>query len=233
MLRLRPKASLILFAVVFLAGASCFGQARSDADTSQVPANAALPRPKKTIFRDSDGNLISNNEFVDIRMANPSYKDATLVNTLDDGTIEFKLQKVPQEGEMSRPFSLRALNGQEFDTDKLKGKVVVLNFWFIGCPPCMAEIPRLNQLKEKFETNDDVIFVALTADDDRAVKRFLSQQKFDYEMIADAKSTLDSFRFRGYPKNIVIGKDGKIVYWRSTVYAWEKFESVIKTELEK
>ncbi|HTK38528.1 MAG TPA: TlpA disulfide reductase family protein [Pyrinomonadaceae bacterium] len=233
MFRLRSIAWWVLVTVVLATATVCFGQARSDSPALPVSASTTPSKPKKTIFRDSDGNLISNNEFVDIRMANPSYKDATLVNTLDDGTIEFKLQKVPQEGEMSRPFSLRALNGQEFDTDKLKGKVVVLNFWFIGCPPCMAEIPRLNELKEKFETNADVIFVALTADDDHAVKRFLSQQKFDYDMIADAKSTLDSFRFRGYPKNIVIGKDGKIVYWRSTVYAWEKFESVIKTELEK
>jgi hypothetical protein len=37
----------------------------------------------------------------------------------------------------------------------------------------------------------------------------------------------------GYPKNIVIGRDGKIVYWRSTITAWDKFESVVRAELEK
>ena len=73
----------------------------------------------------------------------------------------------------------------------------------------------------------------MTADNEHAVKKFLAQQKFDYDMITDAGATLDGFRFKGYPKNIVIGKDGKIVYWRSTIHAWEKFESVIKAELEK
>jgi len=232
MFRPRSKPRLILFAVVFLAGASCFGQARSDTETSSVSANST-PAKSKTVFRDSDGNLISNNEFVDIRMANPSYRDATIVRTLDDGTIEFRLQKVPQEGETPRSFSLRSVNGLEFDADKLKGKVVVLNFWFIGCPPCMAEIPRLNDLKQEFSANNDVVFVALTADDEHAVKKFLEHEKFDYNVVADSKPTLDSFRFAGYPKNIVIGKDGKIVYWRSTIHAWEKFESVIKAELEK
>ena len=196
---------------------------------AQAPSAAA----PKTIFRDSDGDLISNNEFVDIRMANPSYRDATLVHTLDDGTTEFRLQKIPQEGEISPSFSLRAVNRPEFGAAKLEGKVVVLNFWFIGCPPCMAEIPRLNDLREKFKTNDDVVFVALTADEEHAVKKFLESVKFDYNIVADAKPTLDSFRFSGYPKNIVLGKDGKIVYWRSTVHAWERFESVIKAELEK
>ena len=226
------SAGSILIAVVFVAATACFGQARSDTEISPVSAKAVPSKPK-TIFRDSDGNLISNNEFVDIRMANPSYPDATVVHTLDDGTIEFRLQKIPQEGEMGRSFSARTLNDRPFNTDDLKGKVVVLNFWFIGCPPCMAEIPKLNDLREKFKTNDDVVFVALTADNEHAVKRFLAQQKFDYDMITDAGATLDGFRFKGYPKNIVIGKDGKIVYWRSTIHAWEKFESVIKAELEK
>ncbi|MCC6327288.1 MAG: hypothetical protein IT174_02145, partial [Acidobacteria bacterium] len=60
---------------------------------TSVPRSA----PGKTIFRDSDGVLISNNEFVDIRMANFTYPDATLVKASDDGTVEFRLQKVPQE----------------------------------------------------------------------------------------------------------------------------------------
>lgn len=186
----------------------------------------------KTIFRDSDGNLVTNNEFVDIRMANANYPDATLVHTLDDGTIEFRLQKIPQEGETARSFSARALDDKQISLDNLKGKVVVLNFWFIGCPPCMAEIPKLNDLKDKFKS-DNVVFVALTADDEHSVRKFLASQKFDYNMIADAKPALDSFGFSGYPKNIVIGKDSKIVYWRSLIHAWDKFESVIRTELDK
>ena len=38
--------------------------------------------PPKTIFRDSEGGLVSNNEFVDIRMANFHYPDATVTRTL-------------------------------------------------------------------------------------------------------------------------------------------------------
>ena len=226
------KACSILIAIVFVTVTAGFGQTRSDTETTPVSAKSA-PAKQKTIFRDSDGNLVSNNEFVDIRMANPSYRDATIVHTLDDGTIEFRLQKIPQEGETSRPFSLRALTGKDFDSEALTGQVVVLNFWFIGCPPCMAEIPKLNDLKQKFAADDDVVFVAMTADDAHEVKNFLQREKFEYNVIANAKPTLDSFRFAGYPKNIVVGKDGKIVYWRTIIRSWDKFESVIKTELEK
>ena len=44
---------------------------------------------------------------------------------------------------------------------------------------------------------------------------------------------MKSFVFSGYPKNIVIGRDGKIAYWRSTIQAWDKFESVVRAELAK
>jgi len=51
--------------------------------------------------------------------------------------------------------------------------------------------------------------------------------------VTDAEALLKSFVFAGYPKNIVIDRRGKIVYWRSTVHAWEKFESVIRGALAK
>jgi hypothetical protein len=52
-------------------------------------------------------------------------------------------------------------------------------------------------------------------------------------MVGSARVILNLFNFVGYPRNIVIGKDGKIAYWRTTVRAWDKFDSVIQTELAK
>ena len=114
-----------------------------------------------------------------------------------------------------------------------KGKVVVLNFWFIGCPACIAETPKLNVLRAKFASDPDVVFAAITADQPERVRSYLKKNVWSYEMIADGKDILNLFGFSGYPKNIVIGRDGTIVYWRSTVKAWSKFESVIRQELEK
>jgi peroxiredoxin len=199
-----------------------------------LAAGAVLSQAKaptgKTIFRDSDGNLVSNNEFVDIRMANFHYPDATVVKTLADGTIEFRLQKIPQEGMTSPEFSVKTLDGKTISTLDLKGKVVVLNFWFIGCPACLGMEPKLNDLRAKFSGNDDVVFLAMTTDSATAVKKYLSKEKFDYLQGVDAKNAMDAFVFAGFPKNIVIDRTGKIVYWRSTIKAWDKFESVVRAE---
>lgn len=189
--------------------------------------------PATTIFRDSDGNLISNNEFVDIRMANYHYPDKTLMKTLDDGTIEFRLQKIPQEGMAAPNFSVTTLDGKAVSLTDLKGKVVVLTFWFIGCPACLNMEPKLNNFKAKFAGNSDVVFLAMTPDPAADVKKYLTKERFDYVQATDAKEAMDTFAFGVFPKNIVVDKNGKIVYWRSTVTAWDKFESVVRAEQEK
>lgn len=187
----------------------------------------------KLIYRDSDGNLVSNNEFVDIRMANFHYPDATIMRTLEDGAVEFRLQKVPQEGMQAPDFSVHVIGSPRVTLSSLRGKVVVLNFWFIGCPACRALKPHLNEFKARFADRDDIVFLAITADPEGKVKDYLRKEPFEYLQGTDAAVALGMFKFGGYPKNIVISKTGEIVYWRSTIKAWDKFESVVHAELTK
>ena len=187
----------------------------------------------KTLFYDSDGNLISNNEFVDIRMANPSYPDRTLMKSLEDGTVEFRLQKIPQEGMKAPEFSLKTIDGKSVSSADLRGKVVVLNFWFIGCPVCRAIKPKLNAFKAKFGESENVVFLAVTGDPPDEVAKFAKSEPLSFIQAAGAADELRKFVFHGYPKNIVISKTGEIVYWRTTVHAWDKFESVVRGELAK
>lgn len=166
-------------------------------------------------------------------MANFHYPDRTLMKALEDGTVEFRLQKIPQEGSVAPEFSVKTLDGKTLNSKDLKGKVVVLTFWFIGCPACLDMEPKLNAFKARFAGRDDVVFIAMTPDNAASVKKYLAKEKFDYLQAADAKDAMDSFVFGVYPKNIVIDRTGKIVYWRSTVKAWDKFEAVVRAELAK
>ena len=77
------------------------------------------------------------------------------------------------------------------------------------------------------------VFIAVTADTPREVERFAKTEPLDYIQTAGAEAELKKFVFSGYPKNIVISKKGEIVYWRGNVFAWDKFEAVVRTELAK
>lgn len=198
-------------------------------------ASVAAPqsRPAPTLFFDAAGNAVTNNEFVDIRMANFNYRDATVVRKLDDGTTEFRLQKVPQEGTLAPAFSLKTLDGKTLTSADLTGKVVVLNFWFIGCPACAGQEVGLNSLRKRFDGERDVVFIAAASDSAGRLRKYLTSQQFDYTQTADAQGVIDAFGSQVYPRNIVIGRDGRIVYWRTVVHAWDKFESVIRAEVAK
>jgi thiol-disulfide isomerase/thioredoxin len=58
---------------------------------------------------------------------------------------------------LSKPlpsFALYDLDSNFFSNETLKGKVVLLSIWEIGCPPCMWEIPHFNDLKKDLEGKD-------------------------------------------------------------------------------
>ncbi|MBK6722743.1 MAG: TlpA family protein disulfide reductase [Acidobacteria bacterium] len=196
-------------------------------------AQTTTPKPPKTIFRDWNGELVSNNEFVDIRMANFGEKDRTVVKTLEDGTIEFNLPRIPQEGTRPPQFAVTTVDGKAVSLDSLKGKVVVLNFWFIACAYCRALQPKLNSFKAKFGDDENLVFLAISPDTTAELKKYLAKERFDYLQVGDAEPLLAKFQFTGYPKNIVLNKQGEIVYWRSTLHAWDKFESVVRAEIAK
>ena len=214
--------SLFGFAVLVVLGLSMseFGQSTA----RQLP---------KTILLDADGNRLTDNEFVDLRLANRADKDPAVKTVLEDGTIQFKLARPRQEGTTAPLFDAPTIDGRPISAKDLKGKVLVLNFWFIGCPGCMEEIPKLNSLAGKYHGNDNVRFIAIAPNTSDELQKFLAKEKFDYEMVGSALSIANLFNFSGYPRNIVIGKDGRIVYWRTTVRAWDKFNSVIQAELNK
>jgi peroxiredoxin len=61
-------------------------------------------------------------------------------------------------------FTLRDREGRAWQLSDHRGKVVVLNFWSITCPPCLEEMPSLIDLAKLLEDRDDVELVAISTD---------------------------------------------------------------------
>lgn len=199
-----------------------------------VPAqrNAIASRPKE-VLKDPDGNVISNDLFRDYSLSDPLRKDPFTRTVLADGTVELRLNRNSFEGREAPAFSVTTIDGRRIDGEFIKGKVLVLNFWFIGCPACMEEIPKLNELATRYAGSKDIVFLGLATDTPEKLTGFLKKTPFDYMQSGNAQAAMDLFGVRTFPRNVVVGKDGKIVYWRSTVKAWEQFDGVIGAELGK
>lgn len=61
-------------------------------------------------------------------------------------------------------FEISSTSGRNFNQDSVKGKITLINFWYYGCIPCMAEIPALNDLKDEFENDKSVQIISLFKD---------------------------------------------------------------------
>jgi peroxiredoxin len=121
-------------------------------------------------------------------------------------------------------FKTKTLSGDSIRLSKLRGKVVVINFWFDGCPPCMAEMPSLNKLTEEFSASD-VVFIAWSRDDANSVKEFLKKKTFKYQHLASASSFVEKYGFDmgGWPLNVIIDKKGEVRYLKAGGYIDDEF----------
>ena len=117
-----------------------------------------------------------------------------------------------KEGDAFKYFSFRDTDDKKFKIEDLKGKVLILNYWFINCPPCRQEIPELNVLVEKYKDKSDVIFIAVGLDPWFELKEFLKTNPFNYHFVTDGRFLTDSFGISGYPTNVVINKNGKVIF---------------------
>lgn len=102
-------------------------------------------------------------------------------------------------------------NGRVPRWESFRGRVVVMDFWATWCAPCVAAIPRLNQLHRDF-AGKDVDFMSVTYEPERHVWRFLGTHPIDGEIgIDDSLATFKSFQAWGIPVVYVFGRDGRLL----------------------
>jgi peroxiredoxin len=108
-------------------------------------------------------------------------------------------------------FELQDLTGKVCSLENLKGKVVVLNFWFIACKPCVNEMPILNEIKSNYDPAK-VVFIALSLDSKAQITAFLKIHQFDFIILPKAESVSKKYNLGAYPASMVINDSGIITF---------------------
>lgn len=108
---------------------------------------------------------------------------------------------------------VKDIKGKTYDFTSLKGKEVVLNFWFIGCAPCEMERPELNAIYSKYKDNADVIFLSFAKNTKNQLEKFLLKRPFSYPVVELNNGLIELLDLNyGYPQNQIVGKDGTYVF---------------------
>ena len=122
-----------------------------------------------------------------------------------------------QVGQAAPDFSAQTIDGQQVNLRDLQGKVVVLTFWSTRCEICHSEIPKMNQVADRYR-DKNVVFLALTMENEAKVNPYLKRNPFNYTILTNgfgvvlkyANMTKDGAINMGFPSYFVINKHGAI-----------------------
>ena len=110
-------------------------------------------------------------------------------------------------------WSLLSLNNETISLSALKGNLVLLDFFYKSCHPCMLALPTLQRLHEKYE-NKGLQIIGIDPYDTKEkddIDNFLSSRGVTYKILLGGKDIAKAYYVSGYPTIYLIDKEGKIL----------------------
>ena len=120
------------------------------------------------------------------------------------------------------------LDNNIFNIQKFKGKNLLINYWATWCNPCLAEMPYMVELYEKYKNEDDIIFLFLSREELKTIKNYIPQDE-NLQRLPIFKVITDDefFATSGIPTTFIINSDGEVVVKDLGTAFWND-ESVFK-----
>jgi thiol-disulfide isomerase/thioredoxin len=149
----------------------------------------------------------------------PPMTDNRSDEPLDLGTITATLFDTLDPGEEAPDFVLPGLaEGQTVRLSKLRGKLVLLDFWATWCGPCLAEMPALREIQQEFGGHPRFVMISLACDQQpEPPKRYVAENALNWThaFAGAAGSGIGSiaakYTVRSLPGTFLIGPDGRVL----------------------
>ncbi|WP_109833151.1 TlpA family protein disulfide reductase [Reichenbachiella versicolor] len=108
-------------------------------------------------------------------------------------------------------FLLSDAEGNKVNFNEFKGKYIFLNFWATWCPPCIAEMPDINDLYLKVE-NSNTKFVMINLDQNfEKAKEYIAKKGYEFPIYKISSRRPEVFQSQSIPTTFIISPEGKII----------------------
>jgi peroxiredoxin len=120
-------------------------------------------------------------------------------------------QRIIGVGDKAPDFAVTTNTGKRITPSDFGGKLLVLNFWATWCPPCIEEMPSLNEFAQELAPQGVVVLGVSVDKNESAYQRFLQQARPAFQMARDANADIPSeYGSFKWPETYIIGTDGKV-----------------------
>lgn len=146
-----------------------------------------------------------------------------------------RLELIGQKLDLGGP----TLDGSEISVDKLKGKVVLIDFWATWCGVCVAEMPALLNVYEEYKAKGFEI-VGVNLDENKAeVEKFVKERKLPWPQIffptaekqGQNNPIATKLAISAIPVMILVDKDGRVV--STTIRGERSISKAVRALLDK
>jgi thiol-disulfide isomerase/thioredoxin len=123
-------------------------------------------------------------------------------------------------------------HNEPFYFSDARDKVIFLNFWATWCPPCVAELPEIQKLYEKW--GDKVFFMLATDESPEVVKAFMEKHGYVMPVFYIGTQPPQVLAHNSLPTTFIISRDGKVVTRKKGAAKWNSkatekiFEELLK-----
>ncbi|MDQ3812449.1 MAG: TlpA family protein disulfide reductase [Armatimonadota bacterium] len=117
-------------------------------------------------------------------------------------------------GKPAPRFALKRLQGRSTSLARLRGKVVLLDFWMPGCPPCEVEAPHLQRLHKKYYAGGlRIVGMTQTDPPPAAVRDFIKRHGLTYPLLMDkGMKVATRYQVETHPYGVLIDRKGIVRY---------------------
>ena len=138
-----------------------------------------------------------------------------------------KRPEPPTRGAPAPGFELADLEGNRHRLSDFAGQVVVLNFWATWCPPCVDEMPSLQQLADRLGP-EGLAVVAVSVDERYAdIEPFVDRHRLRFLVLHDlGKRVSRRYEVHQFPETWIVGRDGRLASHLVGARDWSAPESL-------
>ena len=111
-------------------------------------------------------------------------------------------------------WELPLLSGGTLSLSSLKGKIIIMDFWYKACAPCQKQMIALQKLHDQFEKNK-VVFIGVNTIDDPGkdkLELFLKNRNITMPSVYNGKTIESKYGVSASPALFIINKEGKILF---------------------